>query len=213
MEKIKILQQYIELLLTDDKALRSVLSFCKKAGIKEKDFYEKFNSLNNLDQHIWAQIFDKVADGISKEDGYINGNSREKILFFFYTLVEELKSYRSYIIFKRGNDPLPKAIRDLSELKMFKTKFEDWAKLIVEEGIETGEIADRIGLSSQYYRALWGHFLFLLEFWIKDNSQGFEKTDAAIEKSVNLEFELLARGPLESAIDFAKFLFQNQKTS
>lgn len=213
MEKTKILQQYIELLLTDDKALRSVLSFCKKAGIEEKDFYDQFNSLKNLDQYIWANIFDKVAETISKEDGYVNGNSMEKILFFFYTLVEELKSYRSYIIFKRGDDPLPKAIKDLSELNMFKSKFEEWAKLIIEEGIETGEIADRTGLSGQYYRLLWGHFLFILEFWIKDSSHGFEKTDAAIEKSVNLEFELMARGPVESAIDFAKFLFQNQRKS
>jgi hypothetical protein len=48
---------------------------------------------------------------------------------------------------------------------------------------------------------------FVIGFWIKDNSQGFEKTDAAIEKAVNLSFDLLGKNIADSAFDFAKFVF------
>ena len=47
-------------------------------------------------------------------------------------------------------------------------------------------------------------------FWKEDNSPGFEKTDAAIEKSVNLAFDLIGKGAVDSAIDFAKFMYQNK---
>ncbi len=212
MEKSKVLKQYMELLLTDKEALHSVLSFCKKIKIKENEFYDHFNSLEELDKAIWEDIFDEIVKSLEKEENYKNGTSREKVLFFYYSLAEQLKSYRSYILFKRGSAPLTQAARDISDLKIFKSKFEEWIKGIVNEGVEKEEIADRQQLVDQYFRVFWIHFLFILEFWIKDGSKGFEKTDAAIEKSVNLAFELIGKGPLESAIDFAKFIFQNQKS-
>jgi hypothetical protein len=55
------------------------------------------------------------------------------------------------------------------------------------------------------------HLGFLLLFWRDDESAGFEKTDAAIEKSVNLAFDLIGKGAVDSAFDFAKFLYQAKK--
>lgn len=54
----------------------------------------------------------------------------------------------------------------------------------------------------------WVQFLFLLKYWMSDNSPGFEKTDVAIEKSVNAIFDIFETTPLESIIDFGKFLFK-----
>jgi hypothetical protein len=53
--------------------------------------------------------------------------------------------------------------------------------------------------------------LFWWFYVLKDDSKDFEKTDAAIEKSVQLSFELIGKGVLDVAIDFGKFLFQNRK--
>ena len=44
-----------------------------------------------------------------------------------------------------------------------------------------------------------------------DNSAGFEKTDMAIEKSVNTVFDVFDNTPLDSIIDLGKFLWQNKK--
>jgi len=52
--------------------------------------------------------------------------------------------------------------------------------------------------------------LFVIGFWIKDDSIAFEKTDAAIEKAVNLSFDLMGKGPLDAMLDFGKFLYQNK---
>ncbi|MFN9518224.1 MAG: TetR/AcrR family transcriptional regulator, partial [Bacteroidota bacterium] len=58
--------------------------------------------------------------------------------------------------------------------------------------------------------ALWANLLFVMGFWLKDSSNAFEKTDEAIERSVNLAFDLMGRSPLDSMIEFGKFLFQNR---
>ena len=53
--------------------------------------------------------------------------------------------------------------------------------------------------------------IFLLNFWIKDTSKGFEATDAAIEKSVTLGFKLMGENMLDQVFDFGKFMFQNMR--
>jgi hypothetical protein len=54
------------------------------------------------------------------------------------------------------------------------------------------------------------HLGFVIHFWKQDDSAGFEKTDAVIEKSVNLAFDLISKGAVDSAIDFAKFMYQTK---
>jgi hypothetical protein len=73
-----------------------------------------------------------------------------------------------------------------------------------------GEVATRPVLDKRYPHLFWLHLGFILLFWKQDSSAGFENTDAAIEKSVNLAFDLIGKGAVDSAIDFAKFLYQNK---
>ena len=52
--------------------------------------------------------------------------------------------------------------------------------------------------------------LFTLKFWLDDDSAGLEKTDLFIEKSVKLSFDLMQIKPLESLVDFGKFIFKEK---
>ena len=65
-------------------------------------------------------------------------------------------------------------------------------------------------MDDKYADGLWVNFVFIINFWLKDNSKGFEKTDEAIERSVNLAFDLMGKSALDAALDFGKFLFQNK---
>ncbi|HEY9116898.1 MAG TPA: TetR family transcriptional regulator C-terminal domain-containing protein, partial [Roseivirga sp.] len=91
-----------------------------------------------------------------------------------------------------------------------KKGFKSWVAELLLEGEETEEIENRPLIGKRYDEALWLQFLFVVGFWVKDDTKGFEKTDAAIEKSVNLAFDLMGRGPLDAMLDFGKFLFQNR---
>ena len=52
--------------------------------------------------------------------------------------------------------------------------------------------------------------LFIFQFWLKDTSVSFEKTNVAIEKSVRLVFDLIGRTAVDSFVDLAKFLYQSK---
>ena len=61
-----------------------------------------------------------------------------------------------------------------------------------------------------FSEAAWLQTLFLLKFWMDDHSPQFEKTDVAIEKSVNTVFDVFDNTPLERVLDFGKFLFKER---
>jgi len=47
-----------------------------------------------------------------------------------------------------------------------------------------------------------------------DDSPSFEKTDMAIEKSVRIVFDVFDNTPIDSIVDFGKFLWkENTKTA
>lgn len=95
-------------------------------------------------------------------------------------------------------------------LKKFREVYKEFSMELINEGVSTNEIVNRPYLTDSYHEGLWGQLLFLLHFWMKDDSIGFEKTDAAIEKSVNLSLDLLGKGVVDSMVDFAKFMFQSK---
>ena len=68
-----------------------------------------------------------------------------------------------------------------------------------------GEIAS-YGQGSRVYAQVFAlHFLSVIDFWLRDESPGFERTDAFIEKTVRLATDLIGRGPIDSAVDLARF--------
>jgi hypothetical protein len=91
----------------------------------------------------------------------------------------------------------------------FKSQIENFAKPTIQQGLADKELEERKFISDRYHDAVWVNTLFILNFWSNDNSKGFEKTDAAIEKSVNLMLELMGKSALDSLLDMGKFLLQN----
>lgn len=204
----KIREGYISYVLEHGKKPESIFKFIKALKIKEEDFYESFNSFENIEKQIWFSIFNETLEMVKNDSVYDEYSVREKMLAFFYSFIEKLKGHRSYIL-----QTVPKKIRpELTPYYLIEVRkaFKDWVNELLLEGEETEEIEKRPVISKKYDEALWLQFLFVIGFWIKDESRGFEKTDAAIEKSVNLAFDLMGRGPLDAIVDFGKFLFQNR---
>ena len=205
-EKIK--QAYIEHVLEHGTRPASIFKFVKELKIKEEDFYDSFNSFENIDKQIWLDLFNETTQRIQSDDVFDEYSVREKLLAFFYTWIEVLKTQRSFIL-----ETTPKVQKpDLkpANLSYVRDAFKEFITELMLEAKETEEVKTRPYISDKYEDAIWVQFLFVLNFWIKDDSRGFEKTDAAIEKSVNLAFDLMGRGPLDTMLDFGKFLFQNR---
>lgn len=115
---------------------------------------------------------------------------------------------RSYILFslEQGDNKLDK----LAQLKSLRSHFKGFAKGLIEEGNDEKDLKitqHPVGLFSE---AAWGQLLFLLKFWLEDNSPSFEKTDALIEKSVKVAFEVFDNTRLDTLLDLGKFLWKEK---
>ncbi len=190
-------------------APKSVFKFAKDLKLKEEDFYEYFTSFEAIKSAVWSDIFEGTLSRIESQEIFKEYSAREKFLSFLFTWIEELKKNRSYLLSLYGEKSsnlmsLPKEVAE------FKQQFKDFANEIVLEGKETEEIASRPIISDRYDEALWVQTWFVFRYWIDDRSPRFEKTDAAIEKSVNLAFDLMGKSALDSFLDFAKFLYQSK---
>ena len=91
-----------------------------------------------------------------------------------------------------------------------RTLFIQFLNGLLGEAKTKEEVVSRPLIGEKYADALWVQFRFILDFWKNDSSPQFEKTDQAIEKSVNVSFDLMGKSALDGLFDLAKFLYQNR---
>jgi hypothetical protein len=204
----KIRTAYVEYMLENGKRPPSVYKFTSELGISENEFYGHFGSFDGLERTIWASFLQTTLDRLSNDKPFAGFSTREKLLAFYYTFFEELKSSRSFVLIQLQNRNRLEIIPEF--LKDFRKSFESFVDSILKTGKANGEVANRPYLDKTYPELFWMHMGFVLFFWRDDNSAGFQKTDAAIEKSVNLAFDLIGKGAVDTAVDFAKFLYQTK---
>ncbi len=203
----KIQASYMDYILTHGKLPESVYGFCKQLGIAEAEFYNEFSSFHHIEESLWSDIFENTLQRLHSDEQYAQYGAREKLLAFYYTWIEALKAQRSYVI----HSLKPRMTSKKPVYASFRESFVNYARQIVMDGQESGEIQNRPFLSEKYSDGLWLQLVFVLNFWAKDDSKNFEQTDAAIEKAVHLSFDLMGRNAIDSAIDLAKFLIQKKK--
>jgi len=201
-----IQKAYIDFVLTEGERPKSVYLFAKKNKMAEEEFYRFFGSFDAVEQSVWADLTSKTLTEIRTQEVWAQYSAREKALSFFYSFFELLKSSRSFAVYsikKQRGLGTPKVLESTKEL------FENFAEGILNEGIESSELTDRKFFSKRYKDALWVQFGFVLNIWINDDSAGFEKTDEAIEKGLNVTFDLFQRSPIDNLFEYGKFLAKN----
>jgi hypothetical protein len=158
-------------------------------------------------------LVEETLVDIHKEEVYEGYSVREKLLSFLFTLIENAKHHRSYILKITEKMEKPFAVKSNSEFSAAKEVFVDFMNELVVSGQETREIEPRTVpfLTSKYPDLVWVLVLAIIDFWVNDESRLFEKTDTLIEKSVNTTMDWMGRTPFDSLFDLGKFLYQNKK--
>lgn len=205
----KIEDAYLKTLLTDGQRPTSVFLFADSLGMNEEKFYSFFSSFDAIENGIFTEIISTTVKGVKNGDGYNSFTAREKLLTFYYAHMEQLKANRSLISLKWKQVKKNPTISPVW-LKGYHQVFVDFAREIVMDAITNEEIRQRPFLSDRYPKVFWLQLAFVVHFWINDDSPEFERTDAAIEKAVNLSFQLLSDTTIDSLFDFAKFMWHSK---
>ena len=96
------------------------------------------------------------------------------------------------------------------QLSSFRTEFKNYVSEIITDDVRIQYEKFQNIQEKAIKESAWIQFLMILKFWLEDESAAFEKTDIFIEKSVKAGFELMNITPIESVIDFGKFLFKEK---
>jgi hypothetical protein len=207
-KKIAYREAYMLYLLRNGAPPVTVFKFCEELGQPESEFYKAYSSFNALEKDIWLEFFNVVKNTLDQDENYRSYTVYEKWLSFLYTLIEEVKRNRSYVVLKCEN--LERTHLRPFFLDSFRREFNTFSAELVEQGISSDEIATRPVVTAKYNEVLWVQFLYVLRVWTNDESEDFQVTDAAIEKTSVLLFELMKKGPIDMLIDFVKFAYQNK---
>ena len=204
----KITALYMQYCLENSKKPESVYLFAKINGFAEKDFYEYFASLEVIEKQIFVS-FHNLATRLIEQSAEMTGPGfRENLLTYYYTFFEILTANRSYVVFAlRGEKS---RLDGLLKLKEFRTHFKWFIKEISAGYLKSQSEKLRKTQQEALEEGAWVQLLVTMKFWLDDESAGFEKTDLFIEKSIRATFDLFEVTPLESVIDFGKFLFKER---
>ena len=208
LTKETIVSMYMNYTLEHNEKPKSVYLFAKLNGFEETEFYSFFGNLESIEKEIYTMFLEKTVELLSKDPNYETYDMKSKLLSFYFTFFELLAANRSYVSLSLKEDK--NHLKNLLQLSGLREQFKKFIGDITtdEFRIQQEKIQDFQDKAIQ--ESAWIQLMFTLKFWLEDGSPNFEKTDIFIEKSVKLSFELMNVAPINSLIDFGKFIFKEK---
>ena len=206
--KDKIVSMYMNYVLDNNEKPKSVYHFAKMNDFTETEFYAFFGTIESIEKEIFKMFVEKTIDLLHKNKEYEMYDMKSKMLSFYFTFFEILTANRSYVVLvlKEHNNQLKK----LMQLSGLRNSFKNFLTEIISDDFRTQQEKLQNFQEKTFQETSWIQLLLTLKFWLDDSSPSFEKTDIYIEKSVKVTFELMNIAPLDSLIDFGKFIFKEK---
>ena len=208
LTKETIVSLYMDYTLEHHEKPKSVYLFAKINGFTEAEFYSFFGNLESIEKEIYTMFLEKTVELLSKDPNYEAYDMKSKLLSFYFTFFELLAANRSYVNMSLNENK--NQLKNLMQLSDLRTHFKNFIAGITTDEVRLQQEKIQEFQEKAIQESAWIQFLFTLKFWLEDGSPNFEKTDVYIEKSVKLSFELMNVAPINSLIDFGKFIFKEK---
>ncbi len=201
--KEQILGRYEEHLREFGTRPESIFAFCKALEISEADFFRSYGSFDAVEEQFWQRMIEHVITSVTAGPEWSSFGARQQTLTFLFAFLEASLSVRSILLVRR------EAFRPLCRqvcLHGFAHAHKIFMQGVLAHGQDTNEIAERGALASIYPEVFFSHLLAVIDFHLADTSVRFERTDAFVEKTVNVAFDLIRTQAIDSAFDLVRFL-------
>lgn len=206
--KDTIVSVYTDCILTNGKKPNSVYEFAKNNNIEESEFYKYFASFEVLEERYFSDMLYYTLDLLATTPDYKNYDAAQKLSFFYFTFFELATVNRSFVMHLLKQEKMP--IKNLMKLKLLRKDYLSYVKTVLEtpykiENQKINNIQNRV-----VHEGAWLQFISILKYWTEDTSANFEKTDVFIEKSIKASFDVVYNVPIESILDFGKFIWKEK---
>ena len=203
----KIFELYGDYLLNHGEKPKNVYLFAKENNFEEKEFYHYFSGFEQIESEILNHLFTKSLELASEVNSSSEVTTKEKLLNVYYIFFENMTMNRSLVLSILGSNKIQN-IKTLQNLRETHKQFVNTLDFNEWEMIEKAKEDIRKINEKSRQEVLWLHLVSAIDFWKKDTSPDFEKTDIFIEKTVDTGFELMDNEPLRKLADLGKFLFK-----
>ncbi len=205
----KIFELYGDYLLNHGERPKNVYLFAKENGFEEKEFYHFFSGFDQIEKEMLDHLFRKSLELATEVNASPEISTREKLLNVYFIFFENLTMNRSLVLSILGTTKAQQIqtlqnLRETHRLFVATLDFNEW------EMIEKAKQDIRRFNDKARREILWMHLVSAIDFWKKDTSPDFEKTDIFIEKTIDTGFELMDNEPLRKVIDLGKFLWKEK---
>jgi hypothetical protein len=204
----KIVSMYMNYRLENNDKPKSVYQFTKLNGFEEKEFYSFFGTIESVEKVIFKMFLEKTVELVQKDANYETYDMKSKMLSFYFTFFEILSANRSYVVMSLKEHQ--NQLKNLMQLSSLRNGFKEYITEIISDEERTKTEKFQNFQEKAIQETSWIQFLLTMKFWLDDESPAFEKTDIYIEKSVKVSFELMNTAPLDSLLDFGKFIFKEK---
>jgi hypothetical protein len=204
----KIVSMYMKYRLDNNDKPKSVYQFAKTNGFDETEFYKFFGTIESIEKEIFKMFLENTVELIKKDPAYETYDMKSKMLSFYFTFFELLTANRSYVVMSLKEHQ--NQLKNLIQLSNLRIGFKNYITDIITDEVRTQNEKFQNFQEKAIQETSWIQFLLTMKFWLDDESPAFEKTDIYIEKSVKATFELMNIAPIDSLIDFGKFIFKEK---
>ena len=203
----KIFELYGDYLLNHGGKPKNVYLFAKENNFEEKEFYHYFSGFEQIESEILNHLFTKSLELASEVNSSSEVTAKERLLNVYYIFFENMTMNRSLVLSILGSNKIQN-IKTLQNLRETHKQFVNTLDFNEWEMIEKAKEDIRKFNEKSRQEALWLHLVSAIDFWKKDTSPDFQKTDIFIEKTVDTGFELMDNEPLRKVFDLGKFLWK-----
>ena len=197
--KIEITWKAVELF--EEKGKFSIPDLVDATGKTATEIYSHFPNKNAILSFYYPALVYQYLAMIEEIEEFDQYSLSEKFSNFIYTLFDMMSENEVFVegtfkdlVFQKGSD---------SEFhKEVTALFKDFLT-------SDGEIAVSAGffMKDYFYSLMATQFLFLIDFWRKDESTGKERTLALSDKLTSLLQEAVYNKTIDKTFDLAKYVF------
>ncbi|MEX2478610.1 MAG: hypothetical protein WD357_09255 [Gracilimonas sp.] len=194
--KIELTEAAIDLYLEQNFSLPNLID---KTGKSASEIYSLFPNKRSILKFYYPSLVIRYRAMISEIEDFESYSISEKLSNFAFTLFDMMDERREFV-----EDTFEKFEWNCSSKSDFQTKVKE---LFKDFFTTDGNIATSAGffMGDLFYASLKTQLLYLIRFWIEDDSEGKERTFALTDKITGFIEELVYSKIADKGFDLAKY--------
>lgn len=190
-----IAEQAVDLYTTNSSF--TVQQLTEHLKITTAHFYRLFPNRRSVLQYYYEAQLLKTEEIISSISDFHSYTLSEKLSTLAFTLTDLLGEKKEFIrqtfnslIANKSTTPFSKKLNSITE------------SIFDDKGIS---MASKLVLNQWTYRLIAQHYIWMIQYWLRDESHNQEKTMALVDKWTAFVQEVMYSSVLDKGFDLAKF--------